>query len=92
MHIYKDDAEFLAELEAKGFNVEVITQPANSPDTNLLDLGFFHAVQSANDEVAGGEGEMIQHIQQTFCSLSEAESQSSMAYLDILHHQTLGRQ
>ena len=29
-------------------------QPVNSPDTNLLDLGFFQAVQSANDEVASG--------------------------------------
>ena len=38
---------FLAELEAKGANAEVITQRANLPDTNLLDLGFFWAVQSA---------------------------------------------
>ena len=25
----------------KGINAEVFTQPVNSPDTNLLDLGFF---------------------------------------------------
>ena len=49
----------------KGTNAEVLTQAVNSPDTNLLDL-FCFEVQSANDEVAAGEGEMIENIQQTF--------------------------
>ena len=47
----------------KGVNTEVLTQLANSPDTNLLDLGFFHVVHSVNDKVVAGEGEMIEHIQ-----------------------------
>ena len=34
----------------------------------MLDLGFFHVVQSANDTVTAGEGDMIQHIQQTFAN------------------------
>ena len=47
--MYSDDMEFLAELKANGLNAELVTpQPANSPDTNLLDL-VFHVVQSAND-------------------------------------------
>ena len=33
--------QFLEELKNKGVNAEVITEPANSSDTNLLDLGFF---------------------------------------------------
>ena len=41
----------------KGVNTEVLTQLANSPDTNLLDL------ESVNDKVVAGEGEMIEHIQ-----------------------------
>ena len=49
----------------KGINAEVPTKSVNAPDTNLLDFGFY-AVQSANDEVASSEGEMIKHIQQTF--------------------------
>ena len=44
----------------------LMAQPVNLWDMNLLDLGFFHVVQSTNDEVARGDGEMIQHIQQTF--------------------------
>ena len=66
VHIYNDDDDFFGRTRSKRSNVEVITQLANSPGTNLLDLGFLHAVQCANDELVGGEGEMIQHIQQTF--------------------------
>ena len=39
-HIYNDDMGFLAELQAKGLNTELVTQPANLPDSNLLDLVF----------------------------------------------------
>ena len=35
------NVEFLPELQAKGLNVELVTQSVNSPDTNLLDLGYF---------------------------------------------------
>ena len=35
--------EFLEELTKKEINAEVLTQPANSADTNLLDL-IFHVV------------------------------------------------
>ena len=38
--MYSDDMEFLAELKANGLNAELVTQPANSPDTDLLDLVF----------------------------------------------------
>ena len=71
-HIYNNNAEFLQALTDEGLGAEVITQPANSPDMNLLD---FHTVQSANDEVSGGEGQMIEHIQ---------KNQLNMAYLDVL--------
>ena len=36
-----DNLEFWAELQAKGLNVVLVTQPVNLPDTNQLDLGFF---------------------------------------------------
>ena len=32
-----------------GINAALYTQAANSPDVNLLDLGFFRAIQSFND-------------------------------------------
>ena len=40
-HISADDDEFKEALNAQEINVELYTQAANSPDVNLLDLGFF---------------------------------------------------
>ena len=39
-HISADDNEFKEALNAQEINVELFTQAANSPDVNLLDLGF----------------------------------------------------
>ena len=57
-----DDPEFQAELQAKGLNAVLVTQTVNSPATNLLDL-FVCAVESENNEVTRGKGEMIQHVE-----------------------------
>ena len=67
-HMENDNPEFWAELQAKGLNVVLVTQPVNSPDTNLVGFGLFHEVQSANDEVGGGEGEIIEHVKQAYTS------------------------
>ena len=47
-HIKPDDDEWLETLEELGFEdkTRLVTQPANSLDTNLNDLGFFNALQS----------------------------------------------
>ena len=48
-HIGEDDKEFNNALAEQDINVEIYTQVANSPDVNLLDLGFFRAVKSFNN-------------------------------------------
>ena len=47
-HIKVDDEEWLAALAQSGWGdrISLYTQPANSPDLNLNDLGFFRALQS----------------------------------------------
>ena len=48
-HINPDnDEEWLEYLDTMGWSekIKVYTQPANSPDTNLNDLGFFAALQA----------------------------------------------
>ena len=40
-HISADDNEFKEALNAQEINAELYTQAVNSPDVNLLDLGFF---------------------------------------------------
>ena len=42
--------------------MELYTQAANSPDVNLLNLGFFSALQSINDAVLKNEEELIQAV------------------------------
>ena len=42
-HILDDDEEFKEAVDDIGLNLTVYTQSPNSPDTNILDLGFFHS-------------------------------------------------
>ena len=46
--------------------MELYTQAANSPDVNLLDLGFFQAIQSFNDAALKNEEELI-HVVSAAC-------------------------
>ena len=59
-HIGADDNEFKEALNAQEINAELYTQAANSPDVNLLDLGFFRAIQSFNDVAPKNKEELIQ--------------------------------
>jgi hypothetical protein len=45
-HIPVDDPVFCAAAQADGWDIRLICQPPNSPDLNILDLGFFAALQS----------------------------------------------
>ena len=45
-HIDDDDAAFDAVARSEGWDISLETQPAKSPDLNVLDLSFFRALQS----------------------------------------------
>ncbi|XP_041994191.1 uncharacterized protein LOC121744669 [Salvia splendens] len=49
-HITAMDTDFQAVANSDGFKIQLICQPPNSPDTNILDLGFFRAIQSLQHE------------------------------------------
>ena len=61
-HIGEDDKEFKDTLAEQDIYVELYTQAANSPDVNLLNLGFFSALQSINDAVLKNKEELIQAV------------------------------
>ncbi|KAL7578224.1 hypothetical protein ACA910_012647 [Epithemia clementina (nom. ined.)] len=65
-HIKENDEEFKIALSESGLNACLFTQPANSPDLNLCDLGFFRAIQSANDEAMTCENDLIQAVQRAY--------------------------
>ncbi|XP_074298895.1 uncharacterized protein LOC141629867 [Silene latifolia] len=45
-YISPKDLDFLEVAKSDGFDMELICQPPNSPDLNILDLGFFRSIQS----------------------------------------------
>lgn len=45
-HINHDDQEFIQESTRDGFDIRLMCLPTNSSDLNVLDLGFFNAIQS----------------------------------------------
>ena len=46
-HIKQNDPAFLLAASAGNWDIKLLTQPAQSPDTNLLDLSFSRALQSS---------------------------------------------
>ncbi|XP_050222470.1 uncharacterized protein LOC126672558 [Mercurialis annua] len=51
-HINVNDTEFLEEAGKDGFDIRLSFQPPNSPDLNILDLGFFRAIQALQHQKA----------------------------------------
>ena len=65
-HILEDNVEFKEVVAEIGLNLTVFTQSPNSPDTNILDLGFFRAIQSFNDDCPANEEELIKLVEKTY--------------------------
>lgn len=45
-HLSPLDRQFCEAAQQGGFDMRLVCQPANSPDFNVLDLGFFNSIQS----------------------------------------------
>lgn len=49
-HLSPSDKLFCEAAQQGGFDIRIVCQPANSPDLNILDLGFFNAIQSLQNK------------------------------------------
>ena len=49
-----------------GINATLYTQAVNSPDANLLDLGFFRAIQSFKDAAPKNKKELIEAVSEAY--------------------------
>ena len=65
-HILEDDVEFKEAVEEIGLHLTMFMQSPNLPDTNILDLGFFRAIQSFNDECPANEEELIKSVEKAY--------------------------
>ena len=65
-HIREDDGEFNNALMEQDIDAKLYMQTLNSPDDNLLDLGFFRAIHSFNDASPKNEEELIQLVTEAY--------------------------
>ena len=65
-HIREDDEEFNNVLMEQEIDAKLYTKTLNSPDVNILDLGFFRAIQSFNNASPKNEAELIQSVQDAY--------------------------
>ena len=65
-HILDDNKEFKEAVDDIGLMLTVYTQSPNSPDTNILNLGFYKAIQSFNDDCPANEEELIKSVEKAY--------------------------
>ncbi|XP_074373603.1 uncharacterized protein LOC141713943 [Apium graveolens] len=66
-HIDPNDEEFCLAVSKLGLNVQLRCQPPNSPDLNILDLGFFNAIQSLQwKEPAKTVNDLVSAVQKAY--------------------------
>ena len=68
-HLKVDDPIFCEAAKQEGFDIRLICQPLNSPDFNILDLGFFRAIQAIQyKKDAKTIKDLVPAVQQVNCS------------------------
>ncbi|KAM3341368.1 hypothetical protein P3S68_029003 [Capsicum galapagoense] len=66
-HIGNNDLEFIEAARQDGFDIRLCFQPSNSPDLNVLDLGFFRAIQSLQYQKAPKNvDELVEAVERSF--------------------------
>ncbi|XP_021752523.1 uncharacterized protein LOC110718029 [Chenopodium quinoa] len=69
-HITQDDAVWKEHCEQPGFTFILTQQPPNSPDMNVLDLGFFRSIQSLqHKKMAKTPDQLIKAVEDAFSEL-----------------------
>ncbi|XP_047961430.1 uncharacterized protein LOC125206185 [Salvia hispanica] len=70
-HISTTDPQFEEAANSNGFKIQLICQPPNSPDTNILDLSFFRAIQSLKDKKpCNNVDELLQNVREAYEELT----------------------
>jgi hypothetical protein len=63
--------EKIAEMQTRGWYIEFVAQPPNSPDCNVEDLCFFRAIQAIQyTKPSKNIDELIAHVQEAYEELS----------------------
>ena len=92
-HIRGDDNEFLTAATNLGLNVELFFQPANSPDCNVCDLGFFRGVQMIQYEKSPKNmNELVESVKSAFDEYSWRKLNNNWLTLQTCFNQIIKNQ
>ncbi|XP_039778084.1 uncharacterized protein LOC120645352 [Panicum virgatum] len=73
-HIEPNDEVFCQAVRQTGLDIRIFNQPANSPDLNVLDLGFFASLQSKTFLTSSKNmNDLIQNVQKEFSNYDESK-------------------
>ena len=73
-HIEPNDEAFRLAVQQTGLDIRIFNQPPNSPDLNILDLGFFASLQSKTFLTQSKNmDDLIQNVQREFSSYDESK-------------------
>jgi hypothetical protein len=68
-HVLANDKDFTTAVAQSGLDIRLINQPANSPDLNVLDLGFFASLQSKTNEIVSTTlDDLIANVEREFAN------------------------
>jgi hypothetical protein len=74
-HIDPDDEYFRRVASQDGFDIRLMCQPTNSPDLNILDLGYFRAIESLQyKEAPSSVDDLVKAVEKSFKSFSTVKS------------------
>jgi hypothetical protein len=66
-HVLVNDEQFAHAVAQTGLDIRLMNQPANSPDMNVLDLGFFNSLQSlASTTNSSDMDELIANVEKAY--------------------------
>ena len=89
-HLHPTDPLFKEESERLGLNIELFNQPPNSPDLNVLDLGYFNAIQSIQHKKAPmNVVDLIQAVEDSFQALQRSKLNNIFLTLQQTMEQTI---
>ncbi|VFQ66118.1 unnamed protein product [Cuscuta campestris] len=85
-HISGTKQDFMTAGNANGFNITLSNQPPNSPDLNILDLGFFRAIQSLKEKCAPKNvAELVEAVRGAYAALTaETLNKVWLSYQDVM--------
>ncbi|XP_062211821.1 uncharacterized protein LOC133912882 isoform X1 [Phragmites australis] len=84
-HVDPGDPLFCEAAQQYGLNIQLVCQPPNSPDFNILDLGFFSAIQSIQyKKAARTVPELVAAVEQAFQEYSPILSNRMFSTLQLV--------